>query len=431
MAYLKDSHVIHFIGIGGIGISAIARMLLLQGKKVSGSDSAESPVTKELQSVGATVFIGHSPEQIIPDIDLVIRSNAINEDNVEIKEAQKQNKKIISYPEALGEISQEKFTIAIAGTHGKTTTTAMTAKICIDAGLDPTVIVGSLFKDSKTNFIAGHSNYLIVEADEYKRAFIHLSPNIIAINNIGLDHLDYYKDIDDIKNAFKELLSKAKPNAKIVADLSDGMIREVAESSGLEMLDTNSIPYLCLPDLLVPGAHNRHNARTAYGIAMALGIKTDMACLSLEKFDGVWRRFEYKGTTQNGAIVYDDYAHNPDKVKAALQGALEAFPEKKIIFVFQPHLYSRTKTFLNQFAENLAPAHEIVLLPIYAAREEHDSSISSHDLKEKINVCGNPFAHCVKDIDEAVNYLKTKPSEYVIVTVGAGDVYKVGEKLVA
>lgn len=430
MSYLSSSHHIHFIGIGGIGISAIARMLLLEGKVVTGSDSSDSPVTDELRKAGATVFIGHKAEQIPHDTDLVIRSNAIGENNPEYQQTIAMDKKIITYPEALGEISKNKFTIAIAGTHGKTTTTAMLARIAIDANLDPTIIVGSLFKDSKTNFIAGNSKYLIVEADEYKRSFTHLSPDIIAINNIGLDHIDYYKDLDDVKSAFKELISKSKPAAKIVADMSDEIIREVVESSSLETIDTNSISYSCLPNLLIPGSHNRHNSRTAYGIAMALGIAPDQVCNSLGKFDGVWRRFEYKGITKNGAIVYDDYAHNPEKVRAALQGALEAFPDKKIIFVFQPHLYSRTKAFINQFAENLAPAHEVVLLPIYAAREALDPTIKSEDLNEKIKVCGNPFTHCVANINEAFEYLKSKGSEYVIVTVGAGDVYKVGEKLV-
>jgi UDP-N-acetylmuramate--alanine ligase len=427
---LKNSQTIHFIGIGGIGISAIARMLLLEGKKVSGSDSSESPVTEELRKAGATVFIGHNAEQLPAEADLVIRSNAIGENNLEYIETVKQGKTMITYPEALGEISKEKFTIAIAGTHGKTTTTAMIARICIDAGLDPTVVVGSLFKDSKTNFIAGKSKYLIVEADEYKRAFVNLSPDIIAINNIGLDHMDYYKDLEDIKNAFKELLAKAKPGAKVIADLSDTIIREVTDASELPTIDTNSIAYLCLPKLSVPGAHNRHNARTAYGVGVALGITPEKICGSLEKFEGVWRRFEYKGVTKTGAIVYDDYAHNPEKVKAALQGAIEAFPDKKIIFVFQPHLYSRTKMFLNEFAENLSSAHEIILLPIYAAREAKDPTITSEHLEEKIHVCGNPFAHCVADIDEAVEYLKDKSEEFVIITVGAGDVYKVGEKLI-
>jgi UDP-N-acetylmuramate--alanine ligase len=306
----------------------------------------------------------------------------------------------------------------------------MTARIAIDAQLDPSVIVGSLFKDSKTNFIAGNSKYLIVEADEYKRSFTHLSPDIIAINNIGLDHIDYYKDLEDVKSAFRELLAKAKPGARVVGDMSDEIIRDVVEQSGLKVIDTNSISYSCLPNLLIPGAHNRHNARTAYGVATALGIEPDKMCASLGAFDGVWRRFEYKGVSATGAIIYDDYAHNPEKVKAALQGALEAFPDKKTIFVFQPHLYSRTKAFLDEFAANLAPAHEIVLLPIYAAREALDPTVTSQDINEKIKVCGNPFTHCVASIDEAVNYLKDKGEEYVIMTVGAGDVYKVGEKLV-
>ena len=226
-SFLAESKNIHFIGIGGIGISAIARMFLLEGKKVSGSDMSDSKAVKELEKFGAKIHIGHFAENIPKDTDLVIYTIAIDKNNPELKEAIKRNIKILTYPESLKEVSKNKYTIAVSGTHGKTTTTAMIAKIMIDAGLDPTVIVGSFLKGHESNFIAGKSKYFVVEACEYRRSFLNIKPTIALITNIDNDHLDYYKDIKDIQNAFGEFILEVDKNNYVVADINNKAVSPV------------------------------------------------------------------------------------------------------------------------------------------------------------------------------------------------------------
>ncbi|MBA3551197.1 UDP-N-acetylmuramate--L-alanine ligase, partial [Patescibacteria group bacterium] len=252
--FSKIKHV-HFIGIGGIGISAIARMLQLQGKKVTGSDRDESEVTVELEKIGISVTIGQSEKNIHPKTDLIIYTIAITDDNPELIKARSLGIECITYPQALGIISKDKFTIAVAGTHGKTTTTAMIAKMLIDAKMDPTVIVGSFLKDQQSNFIAGKSKYLVVEACEYKRSFLNLHPDILVITNIDDDHLDYYKDIDDIKSAFRELIKKTAHDGSVVCDLEMPHLGDVVRN-----IETHVVDYELFGDmnlaLKIPGAHN-------------------------------------------------------------------------------------------------------------------------------------------------------------------------------
>ena len=324
-----------------------------------------------------------------------------------------------SYPQALGELTTKKKTIAVSGTHGKTTTTAMVAKIFLDAGLDPMVIVGSLMNPSAssgqvsaTNFIASKGEYLIVEACEYRRSFLNLSPKILVITNIDNDHLDYYKDLDDIRSAFEEMKTRVPADGKIITETEYSQI---------------ALPI----KLLVPGVHNQKNAQAAITAALEVGISEDAARQSLATFTGTWRRFEFKGKTKEGALVYDDYAHHPSEIKATLAGAREAFPSHRIIAVFQPHLYSRTKLLLNDFATSFEDASEVVLLPIYAAREPFDPSISSEILAEAISKQGIP-ARVVLDFLTARKFLSTLKldSSTLILTLGAGDVYQIAEGLI-
>jgi len=403
---------IHFIGIGGIGISAIARMYLAEGKEVSGSDRSESVITKELAANGAKIFYGHDAKNIPVDCDLVIYTIAVDGTNPEFAEAQKRGIRMQSYPQALGELTTKKKTIAISGTHGKTTTTAMVAKIFLDAGLDPTVIVGSLMNGSKTNFIAGKGEYLIVEACEYRRSFLNLSPKVLVITNIDNDHLDYYKDLDDIKSAFEEMKARVPADGKIITEKEYSQITLPIKS-------------------LVPGVHNQKDAQAAIAVAKAVGIDEKVARLSLETFAGTWRRFEFKGKTKEGVLVYDDYAHHPSEIKATLQGARETFPNYKIIAIFQPHLYSRTKLLLNDFAISFKDSSEVILLPIYAAREAFDPSISSEILAGEINKQGIS-ARAVVDFTSAQEYLKSLglDDKTLVITIGAGDVYQIAENLV-
>ncbi|MSR71105.1 MAG: UDP-N-acetylmuramate--L-alanine ligase [Candidatus Taylorbacteria bacterium] len=420
---------IFIFGIGGIGISALARMFLLEGKKVTGSDLAESLVTKELEKAGVKVIIGQDISYVPKDTDLIIYTVALTELAPELfAELGKLNTPVYSYPEMLGIISKEKYTIAIAGTHGKTTTTAMVGKVLIDAKFDPTIIVGSLLKDFNSNFVAGNSKYLVVEADEYRRSFINLNPSILVITNIDEDHLDYYKDIEDIKKAFIQLVRKIPKEGVLICNSHAPNMADIVKNARCNIADFSLLDVSV--KLLVPGEHNIKNAKAALAVGKILNIGLSEILSSLKTFSGTWRRFELKGKTPAGALVYDDYAHNPQKVRAALLGAKEAYPDKKIIAVFQPHLYSRTKFLLKEFAESFNDVHEVIVLPIYAAREKLDSSISSEILCEEIKKY-NKNVQYVSDMNTAYDLvLKNDSPDYLVITMGAGDITELSDKLI-
>lgn len=395
MVDLKNIQKVHFIGIGGIGVSAIARMFLMEGKEVSGSDRSKSVITDELEKLGAIIYEGHAKSNVPEDCDLVVYTIAVGNDNPERGVCKNE----LTYPEVLGLISKDKFTIAVSGTHGKTTTTGMIAKVMIDAGLNPTVIVGSLLKDVKSNFVAGDSKYLVVEACEYRRSFLNLHPTILVITNIQADHLDYYKDLDDIKSAFEEMKARVDEGGTIITEEEYSQAPKDFE-------------------LQAPGEHNIQNAQAAYLVGRELDISEEDIRKSLAEFSGTWRRFDFLGETSEGVLVYDDYAHHPDEVRATLRGFREKYPEKKILVIFQPHLYSRTKKLLDEFAQSFSDADRVIITPIYAAREERDESISHTMLADMIG------AETVDDFDT----IDIGDAEVVIV-MGAGDIRKVGEDL--
>lgn len=423
---------IHFIGIGGIGVSAIAQMMLGEGKKVTGSDLTESELIGELRKCGAKIVIGQEISGVPKNADLIIYSTAIEvADRKFFKALKRLVTPSISYAEALSLISADKFTIAISGTHGKTTTTGMVAKILMDAGLDPTVIVGSILKETNSNFVSGKSKYFVVEADEYQRKFLTIFPKILVINNIDEDHLDYFKNLVDIQGAFAEFAARVPKDGMVITDFNHPNIGPVARAASATMIDYNSVPISKLK-LKFPGEHNRQNARAALAVAGALGIDSQKAVLSLNNFSGTWRRFEYKGKTKNRALVYDDYAHNPQKIQAALAGARELFPKKRLIAVFQPHLYSRTKTLLKSLSKSFAVADLVVLAPIFPAREAPDSAISSEILLRKIreNYKDKILQHITR-FEDIADFLDEESDDGdVILTIGAGDIYKIAENLV-
>lgn len=424
---LKNAKKAHFIGIGGIGVSAIARMFLLEGKQISGSDISASETTKELEKLGAKISIGQNEAQaekdITDDVDVVIYTVAVPENNAELKRAREKKILTLTYPETLGIISKEKFTIAVAGTHGKTTTTAMIATAMIDADLDPTVVVGSLLKDQKSNFIAGKSNYFVAEACEYKRSFLNLNPNILVITNIDEDHLDYYGDLAGIQKGFREMVEKLGEDDFLVCNPSDPKVKPVLEGLKCTIFDYTSIEKK--PKLRIPGEHNIQNAKAALVALGIVGITEKEALKSLSVFTGTWRRFDYKGKTKIGTLIYDDYAHHPTEVKATLAGAREFFNRRKIVTVFQPHLYSRTKEHLGEFAEAFTDADVVILAPIYAAREPEDKTISSEILAEKMRKSKDNVI-AMKDFDSITKFLKELlgPTD-ILITMGAGDINKV------
>ncbi|PIZ85878.1 UDP-N-acetylmuramate--L-alanine ligase [Candidatus Nomurabacteria bacterium CG_4_10_14_0_2_um_filter_33_9] len=428
---LKIKHV-HFVGIGGIGISAIARLMLSQGKDVTGQDMQEGLVVDELSKLGAKIMIGQSYENIPSDTELIVYTTAIITYDpkffVKIKEQQKIL--IRSYPEMLGLVTKDKYTIAVSGTHGKTTTTAMIAKILVDTGKDPSVIVGSLLKESNSNLIIGESDFFVVEACEYERSFLNLKPKILVITNIEEDHLDYYKDISDIESAFSEIADQT--DNFIVCDPSSVSVSNILKKKyKAKVIDYRD--YLDkVPKLSVPGVHNRMNAAVVLALADILNIKEKNVQKSLSEFSGTWRRLEKRGETSAGTIIYDDYAHHPTEIKASLEALRELYPvgEKKITVLFQPHLYSRTKALFNNFSKCFKVADNIFLLPIFFAREEKDESISSEKLALAISLAGDK-AKAFSDFKMAEDFIKelNLGKDDVFITMGAGEAYKVADKV--
>ena len=434
---LASVRKIHCIGIGGIGISAIARMMHAQGKIVTGNDLGDFPTHHELAKLGITISIGKTISEIPADADLVVYSVAWNDLAPELlAEVKARGTPLFTYPEMLGLVSQEMYTIAVAGTHGKTTTTAMIAKIMRDGALDPTVIVGSLLKEDGalrsiqgTNFIAGKSNYFLVEADEYRRAFLNLSPKIVVITNIDLDHLDYYKDLADIQSAFGDLVAKIPADGYLICDPHDPHVAPIIGRAKCQVLDYVSREFFHFK-LKVPGAHNVLDAKAAFLVGEQLSVSNESIARSLENFAGTWRRFDFRGETSTGVLVYDDYAHNPQKVCAALDGARELYPDREITVVFQPHLYSRTKTLLHDFATSFGSADHVIISPIYASREAFDPSITASMLVDEIrkNHGDVIFLDNFEKIEKhLISQLKKGD---VLLTVGAGDITKLADSIV-
>ncbi|MCR4334680.1 MAG: UDP-N-acetylmuramate--L-alanine ligase [Patescibacteria group bacterium] len=403
---------VYFVGIGGIGISAVAKMMLQNGTQVGGSDMSKSGITDELEKSGAKIDIGQDFNFIPKETELIIYTTAIEQYDHELMDKIRVSGiPSLSYPESLNVISKNKYTIAVSGTHGKTTTTAMIAKILIDAGKDPTVIVGSLMSDSHSNFIAGKSNIFVVEACEYKRAFLNLNPNILVITNIDADHLDYYKDLDDIKSAFAELKAKLPKDGFLIDDFID----------------------IQLPvdfKLKIPGRHNIANAKAALSVARALNIPDEKSLKSLSEFSGTWRRFEYRGKTKSKTVVYDDYGHHPHEIEATLQGVRELYPSQKIVVIFQPHLYSRTVDHFIEFGKCFKQANDVILLPIFPAREKDPGNINSEMVVEEIKKNGQS-AYYGKTFEDVIKKtLELVGKNDVIITMGAGETNKVADALV-
>lgn len=409
-------------------MSALARLFLHEGKKVSGSDRSESVVTDGLKAAGVNFFDNQQTGNIPTDVDLVVYTDAIPEDHSERQEAIKRGIKLMSYFEALGEIANRYFLIVISGTHGKTTTTAMIADLLEAADFDPTVVVGSLRSKTGSNFRAGKSKYFVVEGDEYRRHFLAFQPSAVVITNIEADHLDYYKDLADIESAFTELALRVPKDGVIVADVSNDSVKRVTEKAIATVADYRPFIDPTL-DLKVIGIHNYQNAGSALALADFLGIDKTIARQALSNFAGTWRRFEYKGKAKNGALVYDDYAHHPTEIKTTLRAVREKFPEKKIIVAFHPHLYSRTKQLFDDFAMAFDSADLVAIAPIFAAREEDDGSVSNIILAEAIKNNG-VSASASDSFDSVRDYLMQNSDENsIIITMGAGDIYKVAEGL--
>ena len=429
---LKDSKHIYFVGIGGIGMSALAQLLKHHGSIVGGSDREESPVTTMLAQRGIPVVIGHDQCNIPADTEILIYSDAVPTDNVERVRAKEMGIAEMSYFEALGEISLGARTIAVAGTHGKTTTTGMLALTLQRAKKNPTAIVGSIVRDfpgpaGGSNFLAGRPDVFVVEACEYKDHLLKLVPEILIITNIELDHTDYFPNLEALQKTFRTAAERVPAHGFIVTNPLDSNIAAILGSVSAHIVDYTEES---VPRLHLIGEFNLMNARAAKAAARIAfpDIPAEVANAALASFRGSWRRFEYKGETPNGALVYDDYAHHPTAIAKTIEAAREKFPDKRIVVAFHPHLYSRTKSLLFDFASALATADYAIVAPIYAAREPYDPTVSNHILADVSKKCGGNI-EALDSFDEIRDELLQEKSDTLIITMGAGDIYKVAEQI--
>lgn len=416
---------IHCVGVGGIGLSALAQYFVYLGYEVTGTDQTESKITALLQGKGIKVIIGHHPELITEDIERVFYTVALQDDDVELVRARELGIQTFTYAQGLGMISKHKKAIAVAGSHGKTSTTAMIAHILRTAEKDPTVIVGSLLAKDGTNFISGNGDLLVVESCEHKKSFLEIDPWIAVITNIDNDHLDYYGTMENLIAAFRVFVEKVPEDGFVIVDKTLPYVADIISGVQGTVIDVFDMPYDF--NLIVPGEHMKKNARLATVVGEILGISRLDSKWYLETFAGTWRRSEHIGTTLGGALVFDDYGHHPTEIRTTLKGFKEKYPDKKIIALFQPHLFSRTKLLFKDFSEAFSDVSRVYIAPIYAAREVDEGDISSEMLIDAIQVNGTSaflFA------DTFLPEFKLLSEDTIIITLGAGEMNKVAEILV-
>lgn len=457
--FSKPSHL-YFVGIGGISMSGLAEILADAGFSVSGSDRAKSALTKTLEEKGITVFYGQRSENITDCIDCVVFTSAIREDNPEYIAAHKLGIPCLTRAELLGQIMKNyKTPIAVSGTHGKTTTTSMISEILLLSKKDPTLSIGGMLKTIEGNIRVGKSDLFVTEACEYTNSFLSFFPKISLILNIEEDHLDFFQDLQDIRNSFRRFAALLPEDGYLIINGEITDYQEITRGLSCSVITygegpvnaqgkpmdyyTSDIAYNVLgypsfqlhgPDgqvrefsLNVPGSHNVSNAAAALVLADLLGIDSGIAAQALSSFSGTDRRFQYKGTI-GGVTVIDDYAHHPTEIAATLTAAKNV-PHKTLWCVFQPHTYTRTRAFMEEFAKSLSLADRVILTDIYPARETDNLGISSRDLQEKIEALGHSCFY-FSTFDEIENFLlENCTTGDLLITMGAGDVVKIGENL--
>ncbi|MBC7959625.1 MAG: UDP-N-acetylmuramate--L-alanine ligase [Vallitaleaceae bacterium] len=446
---------VHFIGIGGISMSGLAEVLLKQNFRVSGSDIASTSITGHLKDLGATVFLGHSGSNITKELELVVYTAAIKPDNVEFLSVQAHSIPMIDRAELLGQImSNYPHSIGVAGTHGKTTTTSMMSQLLLDADKDPTVSVGGMLDILGGNIRVGDSSYFITEACEYANSFLKFYPSVAIVLNVEADHLDFFKDLEDIRRSFRRYLENVPENGTIIINsdiidyetLVEGLKCKVITYGSSEnhpdytAKNISFNKFGCATfDLYLKGqklesiainstgTHNIYNAIAAIAAAGAMGIEAATIKNSFVNFVGPKRRFEYKGSLK-GVTIIDDYAHHPTEIEATLKAA-KKIDHHALWVVFQPHTYSRTKSFLNEFAKALSIADHIILADIYAAREKDLGEIHAKDLLLKLQPL-NEQCHYFSSFDEIeIFILENCIPDDVLITMGAGNIHLIGEDL--
>ena len=445
---------VHFIGIGGISMSGLAEILLDEGFTISGSDSKESDLTKHLEAKGISVFYGQKASNIIPGIDLVVYTAAIHEDNPEFAQAKAQGLPMLSRAELLGQIMDNyEQSIAVAGTHGKTTTTSMISQILLEAKTDPTITVGGILEAINGNLRVGESEVFISEACEYTNSFLNFRPKYSIILNVEAEHLDFFKDLDDIRKSFHKFAANTLADGATIINGEIDNYTEIIEGLPQRIITyglNSSYDYYAenvtydekacaifsvmhdgqkIMDvhLNVPGKHNVSNSLAAIALCDIMNIPNEAVISGLLKFGGANRRFQYKGKI-DGITIIDDYAHHPTEIKATLTAAAN-YPHERLVLVFQPHTYSRTKAFLDDFAEVLSMADVVVLADIYAAREQNTYGVSSKDILNLLKKKGTE-AYYFPSFEEIEKFLlKNCINGDLLITMGAGNVVEIGEAL--
>ncbi|VAW38712.1 UDP-N-acetylmuramate--L-alanine ligase [hydrothermal vent metagenome] len=453
--YHKNKRI-HFVGIGGIGMSGIAELLLNLGYKVSGSDLRESDITRHLTAAGAKVHIGHRAAWIA-GAEVVVISSAIRDDNPEVAAAHKEKIPVIPRAEMLAELMRlKKYGIAVAGSHGKTSTTSLTGWLLAQADFDPTVVIGGLVNSMDSNAKLGSGEFMVAEADESDGSFLHLAPVIEIVTNIDLEHLDFYHDIEEIKAVFMEFIHKIPFYGAVVLCLDNDNIasllpqikkrvityglsaqadihaRDIVTKGlnssfelcrGHEVLGTINLP--------LAGTHNVYNSLAAMAVAMELGVSFELIRGALADYSGVQRRLQIKGEAA-GITVIDDYGHHPTEIRATLRALREAWPKRRLVVIFQPHRYSRTQGLFKEFCTAFHQADMLFMTNIYPADEDPIAGVSSEALLEQIRAHGQKGVHFVAEVDEAaaqvIPFLRAGD---VVLTLGAGSIWRAGEQVLA
>ncbi len=419
---------IYFCGIGGIGMSALAMFIKEKGHEVSGSDLVKSEITDDLENKEIKINYNQVKENISKNIDLFIYSPAVGEENPEKKEATQRGIKSLSYPEALGELSKNFHTIAVTGTHGKSTTTAITSLILEAGNLDPNVIIGTKIKEfNNSNYRIGKSKYFVIEACEYKRSFLNISPKTLVITNIEADHLDYYKTPENYYKAFEEMIEKIDSNGHIIISKGDIIAKNIIKNSKATVIqwDKESLGMEIKPG--VPGDFNVQNASAAAQLGLLLGIDKNTIEKSINNFKGTWRRFERKETSIANTIIFDDYGHHPTEIKATLKAIKDSYPGKKVLCVFQPHQYNRTHALLEGFGQSFSDTNQVLIPNIYRVRDTQEdiSKISPEILVAEINKHSQNAIH-IDGLKKTSEYIKENSDNFdIIITMGAGDIHDI------
>lgn len=450
--YQKKYHI-HFVGIGGIGMSGIAELLLNLGYRVSGSDLKTSDITRRLEKLGGIIFEGHAENQI-EGADVVVVSSAVYSDNPELIAARHTSTPVIPRAEMLAELMRLKYSVAIAGAHGKTSTTSMVAAVLDTGDFDPTVVIGGQLKSVGSNALLGQGDFIVAEADESDGSFLKMSPTIAVVTNIDREHLDYYRDLDDIKAAFLNFIDRIPFYGLAVLCLDNEAIQDLIPkiqkrytTYGMSTQADFQAENVVFEDyksrftlqqqgrplgeihLNLPGIHNVYNSMASVAVGIELGIPFETIKKALETLQGVQRRLEIKGEI-NGITVVDDYGHHPTEIKTTLQAAKECWPDRRKVVVFQPHRYTRTKALFDDFTRAFYQSDVLVVLPIYAASEKKIKGVNSRSMCDGIREHGHKEVICKDSLPAAVSDLKEilKPGD-ILLTLGAGDVWKVGEEI--